>query len=55
MKRKNKKVTNSSGITVIISDKVKDHSNDPFFKKKDEEADAFLRKHPIPKDLFDKK
>jgi len=38
----------------IISDKVKDRSNDPYFVKKAEEAKAFLRKHPIPEHLLKK-
>lgn len=31
----------------IISDKVKDHENDPFIVKKVEEAKAFLRKNGL--------
>jgi hypothetical protein len=35
----------------IVSDKVKDRSNDPFFVKKAEEAKEFMRKHPLPDHL----
>ena len=38
----------------IISDKVKDRGNDPYFVKKAEEAKEFLRKHPIPEELLKK-
>ena len=55
MKRKNKKIITNRGFTVIISDKVKDYSNDPFFRKKDEEAVAFLKKYPPPKEFLNKK
>jgi len=33
--------------SAIISDKVKDHGNDPFVLKKVEEAKAFLRKNGL--------
>ena len=29
--------------------KMKDYSDDPFFKKKAEDAIKFLKKHPLPK------
>jgi hypothetical protein len=32
-----------------------DFDDDPFFIKKDKAADAFLKKHPFPKDLLPKK
>ena len=32
----------------IVSDKVKDRSNDPYFVKKAEQAKEFLQKHPLP-------
>jgi len=35
----------------IVSDKVKDRSNDPYFVKKAEEAKEFLHKHPLPDHL----
>jgi hypothetical protein len=45
-----KKVTaNKNGYhgNAIVSDKVKDHGNDPFVVKKVEEAKAFLRKNGL--------
>ncbi|SHN30484.1 hypothetical protein SAMN05216524_10939 [Mucilaginibacter sp. OK098] len=42
---------NSFYDNAIISDKVKDRSNDPYFVKKAEEAKAFLHKHPLPEHL----
>ena len=32
----------------VISDKVRDYANEPFFVKKAEKAKEFLRQHPIP-------
>jgi hypothetical protein len=32
----------------VISDKVKDYANEPYFVKKAEKAKEFLRQHPIP-------
>jgi hypothetical protein len=32
-----------------------DFKNDPFFKKKADDAQAFLKKHPFPIDLLPKK
>lgn len=37
--------------SVVISDKVKDHGNDPFFVKKAKDSKAFLEKHGFPKEL----
>lgn len=34
---------------------IKEYDSDPFFKKKDERADAFLEKHGFPKELLSKK
>jgi hypothetical protein len=48
MKKKDKKVVNELGIAFTISDKVKSHANDPFVKKKNEEADEFVKKHGLP-------
>jgi hypothetical protein len=39
----------------IISDKVRDYGNDPFFVKKAEESKKFLEKHGFPKELLEKK
>ena len=35
----------------VVSDKVKDRGNDPFFIKKAEKAKEFLQKHPFPDHL----
>lgn len=35
--------------------RAEDFENDPFFKKKADDAQAFLEKHPFPKDLISKK
>ncbi|MDP9079834.1 MAG: hypothetical protein M3O71_20585 [Bacteroidota bacterium] len=32
----------------VISDKVRDYTNEPYFVKKAEKAKEFLRQHPIP-------
>ncbi|NML23258.1 hypothetical protein HHL16_20435 [Pseudoflavitalea sp. G-6-1-2] len=39
---------------VIVVKKMRDYSNDPAFKKKAEEAKAFIKKHGLP-DTFSKK
>jgi hypothetical protein len=51
-----KKIIDEKGFydDAVISDKVKDRSNDPYFIKKAEEAKEFLRKHPIPDHLIKK-
>ena len=49
---KKKKKRNFSNI--IIVEKMRDYSNDPFFKKKAEEAKIFLQQHPLP-ESFTKK
>ena len=33
---------------VVVSKKVKDYSNDPFFVKKAKAAESFLKKHGLP-------
>lgn len=43
-----KKITSKS---VMVSAKVKDYGNDPFFLKKAKDSQAFLEKHGFPKDL----
>ncbi len=40
--------------SAIISDKVKDRSNDPYFLKKAAYAKEFLRKRPLPDHLRNK-
>lgn len=52
MPSKSKKKMNSGNI--IIVEKMRDYSNDPVFKKKNEEARIFLEKHPLP-EWFTKK
>jgi len=37
--------------SAVVSDKVKDRGNDPFFIKKAEKAKEFLQKHPFPDHL----
>jgi len=32
----------------VISDRVRDYVNEPYFVKKTEKAKEFLRQHPIP-------
>ena len=44
----------SQSDNIIIVKKMRDYSNDPFFKKKAEEARVFLKKHPLP-ESFKKK
>ena len=44
-----KKTTSKS---VVVSDKVKDYGNDPFFVKKAKDSKVFLEKHGFPKDLI---
>jgi hypothetical protein len=39
----------------IISDKVKDYGNDPFFIKKAQDSKEFLEKHGFPKELLEKR
>jgi hypothetical protein len=39
----------------IISDKVKDYGNDPFFVKKTRESKKFLEKNGFPKQALRKK
>jgi len=35
----------------IRTKKMRDYSDDPFFKKKAEDAIKFLKKHPLPNSL----
>ncbi len=39
----------------IVSDKVKDYSNEPFFVEKGKASKAFLDKHGFPKELVEKR
>ena len=36
----------------LVSNKVKDYGNDPFFVKKAKESKTFLEKHGFPKELL---
>ncbi len=49
---KNKKRTHRKPAKVVISNKVKDYGNDPFFVKKAKESKEFLEKHGFPKELL---
>lgn len=40
----------STSVSVTVVKKMKDYSQDPFFKKKAERAKAFLAKHPLPEE-----
>lgn len=42
----------SSDITIVK--KMRDYSQEPFFKKKDESARAFLKKNGLPKSFKEK-
>jgi hypothetical protein len=50
-----KKQINEKPAKKIVSNKVKDYGNDPFFVKKTEKSKAFLEKHGFPKELLAKK
>lgn len=39
----------------VVSKKVRDYGNDPFFIKKANESQAFLEKHGFPEDLLKKR
>jgi len=49
---KNKKKSQRKSSKVVISNKVKDYGNDPFFIKKVRESKEFLEKHGFPKELI---
>ena len=40
--------------TAVVDKKMKDYGLHPFFVKKTEEANAFIRKHGLPKELAKK-
>jgi hypothetical protein len=50
-----RKQTNKQPAKTIVSNKVKDYGNDPFFVKKAEESKVFLEKHGFPKELLNKR
>jgi len=52
---KNKKPVRKKLTKAVISNKVKDYGNDPFFVKKAKQSKEFLEKHGFPKELLVKK
>ena len=52
---KNKKLARKKLAKAVISNKVKDYGNDPFFVKKANQSKEFLEKHGFPKELSIKK
>jgi hypothetical protein len=50
-KRKNIKKKATPKIGAIISDRIGNHENHPFFVKKAERAKAFIEKNGLPKEL----
>jgi hypothetical protein len=51
----NKKPARKKLAKAVISNKVKDYGNDPFFVKKANQSKEFLEKHGFPKELLIKK
>lgn len=49
------KRTTKAESNAVVSDKVKNYGNDPFFVKKAKEPKEFLEKHGFPKELIPKK
>lgn len=47
------KKENSTGVTIVK--KTRDYSNDPFVRKKAEQAKAFIKKHGLPESFKKKK
>lgn len=55
-KTKNKGLSTSKKAgKSIVSKKVKDYGNDPFFVKKAKDSKTFLEKHGFPEELLSKK
>jgi hypothetical protein len=54
VKRKNTKKKALPKIGAIVSDRVGNHENHPFFVKKAERAKAFIEKNGLPKELTEK-
>ena len=46
--KNNKQATRKKNAKSIVSKKVKDYGNDPFFVKKANESQKFLEKHGFP-------
>jgi hypothetical protein len=51
---KNNKGKSDNG-SIAVKKNMKDYSNDPYFVKKAEKADAFLKKHGLPKAISKKR
>ena len=55
-KAKNKKPSRTTkSKKSVVSKKVKDYGNEPFFVKKANESQAFLEKHGFPEELLKKR
>ncbi len=52
MKHPSKKQVLKVKINATIHNQMRDYSKDPYFIKKDEEADAFLKKNGFPEELL---
>jgi hypothetical protein len=52
---KNKKPSRKKLAKGVISNKVKDYGNDPFFVKKATQSKEFLEKHGFAEELLSKK
>ena len=50
-----KKNTNIKQPHIIIDKNMRDYSNEPDFIKAAERAQAFLKKHPLPKEFTQRK
>lgn len=55
MELESKKGADKKIPAAIVSDKVKDYSNEPFFVEKGKASKAFLDKHGFPKELVEKR
>lgn len=49
------KKKDKSRLKAILSDKVKDYGNEPYFLKKAKESEELLLKYGFPKEFLDKK
>ena len=46
--KKKTKSTTPSSKAIVVSKKVRDYSNDPFFEKKAKEMESIIKKHGLP-------
>ncbi len=53
MKKEDNQTANN--IKVVINNQMKNHADDPFFKKKVEASKKMIEKYGLPKQMFDKK